>query len=85
MTAREALDRSVREIREKIEQHERLLGHLEEGDLEIPDRAFGGHGPRLKAVLLEAVEVLEKSRKAFKSKELEALRKRLIGVLAEDM
>jgi len=38
----------------------------------------------LKVILLEAIEVLENSRNTFKSKELEALRKKLIRVLAED-
>jgi hypothetical protein len=87
MTAREALDRSIREIRTKIEQHEQLLEHLENGGkAHIPDCSLAGctHSRRLKAVLLEAVEVLENSRKAFKSKELEMLRKKLIGVLADD-
>jgi preprotein translocase subunit YajC len=83
MTAREALDMSIREIRAKIEQHEQLLGYLETGDRQVA--GCGLHGRHLKAVLLEAVEVLENSRKAFKSKELEALRKKLIGVLADDI
>ncbi|WP_156919663.1 hypothetical protein [Syntrophorhabdus aromaticivorans] len=87
MTAREALDKSICEIRAKIEQHEQLLEYLETGDRQIPDCSLAGctHSRRLKTVLLEAVEVLENSRKAFKSKELEALRKKLIKVLADDM
>ena len=42
------------------------------------------HRRRLKATLKETITVLEESRKAFKSKQLEALRKKLIGVLAEN-
>lgn len=87
MTAREILDESIREIRGKIEQHERLLEHLRNGeDGALPDCIMTGcvHGRRLREIILEAVEVLENSRKAFKSKELEALRKKLIGVLADD-
>jgi len=38
---------------------------------------------RLKEALREAIEVLEESRKSFKSKRLEALRKRLTAVLIE--
>lgn len=38
---------------------------------------------RLKDTLLETIQVLEESRKAFKSKQLETLRKKLIKVLAE--
>lgn len=37
----------------------------------------------MKEALLEAIHVLEESRKAFKSKRLEALRKKLIQVLSE--
>jgi len=37
----------------------------------------------LKEMLLETIQVLEESRKAFKSKQLEAFRKKLIKVLAE--
>ena len=86
MTAQEALDRSICEIREKIEQHAQLLGHLGTGDRRIPACSLVGcrHSRCLRKVLLEAVEVLENSRKAFKSKELEALRKKIIGVLADD-
>jgi len=37
----------------------------------------------LKETLLESIHVLEESSKAFKSKRLEALRKKLIQVLSE--
>jgi hypothetical protein len=37
----------------------------------------------MKAAIQEAIEVLDESRKAFKSKRLEILRKRLTQVLAE--
>jgi hypothetical protein len=87
MTAKEVLDQSIGEIRTKIEQHEQLLEHLCDGeDVRLPDCGLTGctHGRRLKEVLLETVEVLEGTRKAFKSKELEGLRKKLIRVLAED-
>lgn len=42
------------------------------------------HRRRLRETLVEAIMVLEGTRKAFKSKQLEALRKKLLGVLAED-
>ena len=38
---------------------------------------------RLEAAIKQAIEVLEESRKAFKSKRLEALRKQLTEVLIE--
>jgi hypothetical protein len=37
----------------------------------------------LKETLLETIQELEKSRRAFKSKQIEALRKKLMAVLAE--
>jgi glutamate racemase len=87
MTAREALDRNIREIRMRIEQHEQLLEHLENGgNAQILDCSLLGctHSRHLKEILLEAIDVLENSRKAFKSKELEALRKKMVGVLADN-
>ena len=38
----------------------------------------------LKEAIREAIKVIEDSRKAFKSKKLEALRKKLTSVLIED-
>jgi hypothetical protein len=87
MTAREVLAASIKEIRVKIQEHERLFEHFNErGESGMPDLQLVNYrsDQRLKNVLLEAIEILEDSRKAFKSKELEALRKKLIRVLAED-
>jgi hypothetical protein len=86
MTAHEALTTSIKEIRTMVEEHQRLLQHLEGGrEKPAPDCSVIGcsHNRTLKTILLEVVEVLENSRKAFKSKELEALRRKLIKVLAE--
>lgn len=85
MTTRQELQTSMREIKAKIEQHARLLEKLEGGVSQENHDLVSGypiHGLGLKAILLEAIEVLENSRKAFKSKELEALRKKLIQALA---
>lgn len=87
MTAREALDESIREIRVKIEQHELLLTQLQEGGVTSVLNCNGincRHSRLLKDILLEAVEVLENSRKAFKSKDLETLRKKFIRALADN-
>lgn len=43
------------------------------------------HKRILKETLTETIEVLEDTRKAFKSKRLEVLRKRLIEVLASNL
>jgi hypothetical protein len=86
MTARQLLDTSIKEIRTKIDQHEQLLEHIEDGtELRVQNcvQLNGRYGQRIREALVEAIEVLENSRKAFKSKELETLRKKLIKVLAD--
>lgn len=87
MTVREVLAASIKDIRMKIQEHERLLEHFNEtGQPGMPEMHLMNYriDQRLKKVILEAIEILENSRKAFKSKELETLRKKLIRVLAED-
>ncbi len=59
------------------------LGQIGESQLALPLSAFEGTRQPLKEVVLEAIEELEISRKAFKSRQLEALRKKLIRALAE--
>ncbi|MEM5786491.1 MAG: hypothetical protein AAGU11_04175 [Syntrophobacteraceae bacterium] len=44
---------------------------------------LGQNDSGLKEIIKEAIDVLEESRKAFKSKKLELLRKRLVEALAE--
>lgn len=86
ITAYEALTISIEEIKTKIKEHQRLLQYLEDGtETTVPDCRLEGcsHNWLLKTILLEVIEALEDSRKAFKSKDLEALRKRLIRVLAD--
>ena len=89
MTARDVLVQSADELRRKVEAHQCLLASAMEGGgvrpvvnacflLDCP------HKRKLKETLADAIVVLEESRKAFKSRQLEALRKKLIGVLAED-
>jgi hypothetical protein len=87
VTVRDALADSCREIRTRIEHHEWLLEHLEDGaGLLVSDSTLMkcGHGGCFRKLLLETVEVLENSKKAFKSKELETLRKKLTRALADD-
>ena len=43
------------------------------------------HRRKLRHVVLETIQVLEETRKAFRSKRLEVLRKRLTRVLAKDL
>ena len=89
MTVQDALTQSVQVLQQSVAQHQRLLTHAMEGGeerVEIDTRLILDcpHRRRLRETLAEAITVLEETRKAFKSKRLEALRNKLIGVLAED-
>lgn len=91
MTAREALIASAEEIQRRIEDHQALLiraitGKGDDGNARIEAGLLVDcpHKRRLKATLTEAIHVLEETRSAFKSKRLEALRKKLILVLSAD-
>jgi len=86
MTVYELLSKNFEDIRVMLEDHGCLLKSLKEGgDTPILSHCVSTcpHKHRLKEVLLETIQVLEESRKAFKSKQLEAFRKKLIKVLAE--
>lgn len=89
MTFQDVLAQSASELRQKAEAHQDLLSRAIEGR----DPHSGAdacallgcpHRRRMKESLGEAIQVLEETRKAFKSKQLEKLRKKLIGVLSED-
>jgi hypothetical protein len=86
MTARELLERNLEDIRLKLEDQSRLLDSLRpSSELPefLPSPSRSTRDRRLRDALLEAIKVLDESRKAFKSKRLEALRKKLIEVLAD--
>lgn len=88
MKAREALSKSIRDIQMRLKEHERLLECLQERDEEAVAACLsldGRHSILMRETLVEVIEVLEDSRKAFKSPRLEALRKKLIRVLAENV
>ena len=86
MTAYELLNRNLEDIRLKVEEQGRLLNCLTKSgapaDFSYCVSLCAGER-RLKETLLETIQVLEESRKAFKSKRLEALRKKLIQALSE--
>ena len=86
MTVYELLIKNFKDIQIMLDDHGCLLNCLkDEGDTPVLSRCVSScpHKHRLKEVLLETIQVLEESRKAFKSKQLESLRKKLIKVLAE--
>ena len=88
MNAQEALSNSIRNIEMRLKEHERLLECLREGDERTVTACLSldcRHSIVMRETLLEVIEVLEDSRKAFKSPRLEALRKKLIRILAENI
>ena len=89
MTVRETLVWSTEELQRRIKNHQDLLIRaIEGGDTEARIDANllldCPHRRRLRETLKETIEILEDTRRAFKSKRLEALRKKLIGVLTEN-
>ncbi len=87
---REYVTQMAEEITARV-NHERetmlrLLDAKEQADGPIPYCPLVDCSPRrnYRAALTEAVQVLEETRRSFKSRQLEALRKKLLAVLAED-
>ncbi len=83
-----ALNTSAKELQRGIEVHCCLLasimmGHTDEHNLRPLLNAYPRPSPELmmKEAIKEAIDELEETRKSFKSKRLEALRKRLNQVL----
>ena len=84
-----AVDKSAEDLHQRIDMHRYLMNTILEqrvGDesikrLILPSQSYDQS--RLKEAIQEAIEVLEESRRSFKSKRLEVLRKKLIQVLIE--
>ncbi len=86
-----ALGRSAEELHQHIEIHRKLVASMlgkrvDEGDLQAlfdlcPLRT---REARLREAIRETIEVLDESRKAFKSKRLESLRKKLTIILIDN-
>lgn len=83
------IDNSTKDLHNRIDMQRHILTAVIEKKtkgLQIcPDCIFSDcpHKKRLRDVLTEAIGILEDTKKAFKSKRLEILRKKLIQVLAE--
>lgn len=85
-----AINESVQELQQGIDTHRCLLASILEQQIDkdsyrqlmavCPSRRREG---AMKDAIQETIEVLEESRKAFKSKKLEILRKKLIKVLID--
>ncbi len=79
----ETIAASAAKLKERADYHNKLIAAAfgaEEIDNTIEGSADNG---QLRQVLYETIEVLEETRKAFKSKQLETLRKKLMKVLME--
>ena len=82
------IDKSTDEIHQKIDMHRYLMATILDKKVNkkrlnhilLPD---SHRELRLKETIKETIEVLEETRKAFKSKRLEVLRKKLTQVLIE--
>ena len=87
MTIQEALAQSAEVLQRLLSEHQHILSLvLKEGDgkeIELPSYVSNSESGKFRQTLLEAIEVLEDTRKSFKSKRLEQLRRKLVRVLAE--
>ena len=77
----EAIAASAAQLKEKADSHNKLIAEafgVEDIDDTTSDTAI-----QLRQALYETIKVLEETRKAFKSKRLETLRKKLMKILME--
>ena len=84
----EVIDKSTEELHQRIDMHRHLMATIL--DKKVSEKRLNHillpnsrHELRLKKAIKETIELLEETRKAFKSKRLEALRKNLTQVLTE--
>ena len=83
------INKSTEELHQKIDKQLYLMTALLEkraGNETLKQLTLPTHSPnekRFKKAIMETIDVLEESRRAFKSKRLEVLRKRLTQVLIE--
>jgi hypothetical protein len=86
MTIKDHLEQDISEIETILAKHLDIIAQLDRGAeqprQDISPLQWTKQHP-LRQIVLETIEELEISRQAFKSKQLEALRKKLIRALAE--
>lgn len=87
MNLHEALWKSAARLQRQMEEHTRILALARDGHGggERKGRLPGAsrETDRFKQTLVETIEVLESTRKSFKSRQIEQLRKKLVRTLAE--
>jgi hypothetical protein len=82
------IERSTRNLHQRVDMQQHvllsILGQIKDGcPVDLCALVDCPHRRLLCQVLAETIEVLEETKKAFKSKRLEGLRKRLLYVLME--
>jgi hypothetical protein len=89
MTNRELVEQSLADLRDQVDRHQEFVRTVVAGA--TPTGATGcvwtdcHHRRRMCTVLIDAIRVLEETRKAFKSKQLESLRRDFVRVLEDEM
>jgi hypothetical protein len=82
------IERSTQDLHQRVDMQQHvllsILGQLKDGcPVDLCPVVDCPHKRLLRQVLAESIEVLEETKKAFKSKRLEGLRKRLMYALME--
>ena len=86
MTDKELMQRSLNELAMQVQKHQQLVNSVMEG-CSLPQGCVWNdchHQQTLLNLIVETVQVLDETRKSFKSKQLEQLRKRLLAVLKQE-
>ncbi len=79
----EAIAASAAQLKERIEHHHKLIAAAFGSEVLDGTIKDFDDDKQLRQALYETIETLEETRKAFKSKKLETLRKKLMKVLME--
>lgn len=85
VTAHETLRHSIEELEMQLNKHRQVLESVLE-NRSLKSKCIWSdchHQQMLLSLLVESVQVLDETRKSFKSKQLEQLRKKLLQVLTE--
>lgn len=86
MANEESLRASLSQIKRALAEHELLLGATDSGSGDEPPEASGEYWHRRKVhvLLCEVIRELEDTRRAFKSRQLENLRKKLLHIVSSN-
>lgn len=89
MATSELLEQSLAELESQMERRRKVLRAVVEGRPETVEADCGWQGckhrRKLCSVLLEAIAAMDETRKAFKSRQLEILRKEFARLLQEEL